>query len=188
MRKSLALSVLLIGIVASIATAQPVQWPISAGGNGHWYEKVSFTTTFYSWSESRDLAAGMSWNSMPGYLVTLTSAEENSWVWNNLSSPYGHYLGGYQLPDAPEPDVGWGWVTGEPWVYENWAHDEPNETVGGAADCLSFHGPTFPDATWDDAATYNIPVGGCHGFIVEYEPLPVPTETTTWGAIKSLYR
>jgi hypothetical protein len=32
----------------------------------------------------------------------------------------GPWIGGYQDSNASEPEGGWNWVTGEPWIYTNW--------------------------------------------------------------------
>jgi hypothetical protein len=48
--------------------------------------------------------------------MTITSQEEWNFAFANIpaQSYGGTVLGGYQLPDSPEPGV-WVWVTGEPW-------------------------------------------------------------------------
>ena len=42
-------------VVCSIAHAAAVQWPVSAGGNGHWYEAVSVPQGI-TWTDARDAA------------------------------------------------------------------------------------------------------------------------------------
>lgn len=106
--------------VANPAAAIPVQFPV----NGHYYEVVQ--PGELDWNQAR--AAAML---KGGYLATLTSAEENTFVWDLLAShnaslsrhsAYNRWfwLGGYQQHPAAEPADGWAWVTGEPWVYTNW--------------------------------------------------------------------
>jgi hypothetical protein len=102
-------------------SAQWTEWPVSAGGNGHLYLPVR-SETFISWSEAEQLARNAG-----GYLATITSADENAFVFGLVDSPEylppgnGPLLGGYQLPGSSEPAGGWAWVTGEPWDYANWA-------------------------------------------------------------------
>ena len=69
----------------------------------------------------------MSWNdaeayciSLGGHLVTITSAEENSFVQSLISK--STMIG---LSDAAEEGT-WEWVTGESITYTNWAKNEPN--------------------------------------------------------------
>jgi hypothetical protein len=66
-----------------------------------------------------------------GYLATITSEAENTFVTTQLGNTSGAWLGGEQLPDSPEPGGGWQWITGEPWVYTKWDGGEPNNSYGG---------------------------------------------------------
>ena len=68
-----------------------------------------------------------------GHLVTLTTADENDFIWNKLSgnkeqgTRYASYwLGGYQTDLTVEPLGHWGWVTGEDWTYKPWHPNKPN--------------------------------------------------------------
>ena len=65
-----------------------------------------------------------------GYLATITSAQENTFVHNLITAneywinvgvdSRGPWLGGYQPAGSLEPAGGWTWVTGEAFVYQNW--------------------------------------------------------------------
>ena len=80
-------------------------------------------------------------------MATLTSADENTWVLQNLplSEPKGYWIGGFQDAAAQEPNQGWQWITGEAWTYTNWTAGEPNDD--GDQDHLQF----YPSSgTWDD--------------------------------------
>jgi hypothetical protein len=91
-----------IGIVSQ-TFASPVQWPVSAGGNGHWYEAITADTpvrvsgtivvngvslTGYSggitWTEANAAATAKG-----GWLVDILSAAENAFVYN-LVNPTQH--------------------------------------------------------------------------------------------------
>ena len=124
--------------------------------NGHTYEYVS-TDGWVPWSE----AAGMA-EAMGGYLATLTSEEENQWVYDNvvvpanLASEHQAWLGGYR------ENVGdWKWVTGETWDYTKWGPGEPNN-AGGVEYGMTIH--RYNDATWNDEGAWQ---DGISGFIVE---------------------
>ena len=56
------------------------------------------------------------------------------------------------LLGATEPGGGWQWVTGEPWIYENWAARQPDQWNPGE-DYLHFFGwKSQKAATWNDIA------------------------------------
>lgn len=80
--------------------------------NGHRYKLI---TEEMSWTEAEAYCI-----SLGGYLVTITSAEENAFV-NSLISK-STMIG---LSDAAEEGA-WQWVTGESMTYTNWAKGEPN--------------------------------------------------------------
>ncbi len=98
----------------------PMQWRAEDGGNGHWYQ-VTQVKRGICWEQFRDQAVLLG-----GYLATSTSAAENAHIyryaiWHDAQTVPHTYLGGFQSPDACEPDCGWTWVTDEPWVYSSWA-------------------------------------------------------------------
>jgi hypothetical protein len=153
----------------SAATVQAV--PVYNPGNGHYYELV-MTGAPITWAASNAAAT-----SMGGYLATLTSAAEDSFVWSQYSSFLGDsagnvaYVGGYQPAGTGEPSAGWQWVTGEVWSYTNWAGGEPNDCCGGE-DFL--HLGWYSNGQWND-----IYEGGqTHNYIVEWNTNPVPEPGT----------
>lgn len=166
-------------LLATCAWAEPIQWTLSDGGNGHFYEAVSTPLT---WQEAQDYAYGRYWAGMRGHLVTLTSQEEQDWVWENLDSLHQFYLGGYQEPGSIEPGGGWRWVTNEPWEFSNWSPNEPNNSNGGE-ELLEFSGGH--DGFWNDIPDW----GQAQCFIVEYDQYEsVPMENVAWGSLKRVYR
>jgi hypothetical protein len=105
---------------ACVVGNYPVQWQAEDGGNGHWYQ-VTPVMRGICWEQFRDQAVLLG-----GYLATSTSAAENAHIyrhaiWHDAQTVPHTYLGGFQSPDACEPDCGWTWVTDEPWVYSSWA-------------------------------------------------------------------
>jgi formylglycine-generating enzyme required for sulfatase activity len=129
-----------LAVVSSLALSSgalaqnAVQWRVEDGGNGHWYQVVS-TTGPITWS-----AAKLASETMGGYLVTLTSADEEDHVWSIASAPsawvviqfvtVGPWLGGTQAASSSSPTDRWSWVTGEPWTYTSWLAGEPNDGCG----------------------------------------------------------
>ena len=114
-----------LALLGGIASAEPhsrVQWDVSDGGNGHWYEAV-YVPTYITWTAA-DAAA----RSAGGYLATITSESENEFAyslitddkfWHFKGNNNGPWIGGYQDRNAPgysEPGGGWRWVTDEPFA------------------------------------------------------------------------
>lgn len=168
-------------LVAPMGLGAPVQWTV----NGHWYEVVVETEPI-SWTDARDAAVARG-----GYLATLTSAEENQFVFEvACATPeawihpaewaQGPWLGGYQdrtAPDYTEPSGGWRWVTGEPWSYTSWLSGQPDNWLG-IEDYLLFWGLYVQTPTWNDLGS---PQTQICSYIVEYES--VDTEPPTISSV-----
>lgn len=159
----------LVGLQVS-AYAVPVLNP----NNLHYYERVDNTDV--NWEEAKLLAEGMTYMGMTGHLATITSAEENTWIVDNLggSLTLDHFLGGYR--ESGE----WNWVTGEVWDYTNWWPDEPNNS-GGIEYVLEFDDnegtPSIP-GFWNDYRNDKE-----IGFIVEYAAsVPEPSTLLLLGS------
>ena len=115
MLRQLILAAIVTALSWSSSAADPIQWPVSEGGNGHWYERVDQYGVH--WSEANTAASSHIWLGVSGHLATITSPEENAWIWDHLSHPVGRWLGGLQTPGSVEPAGGTTWITGEPWDY-----------------------------------------------------------------------
>jgi hypothetical protein len=139
------LTFLMVAAAPPAAHATPIQWTVSSGGNGHYYDVISVPAGI-SWTGAAAAAAAAG-----GYLATLTSAAEGTFVYNNLvnnaaywnqepgGSNLGPWLGGYQTSDnGSQPALNWTWVTGETWSYTNWHSGEPNNYTGILENYLSY--------------------------------------------------
>jgi VCBS repeat protein/HYDIN/CFA65/VesB family protein/lectin-like protein len=155
-------------------TAAP---PVYNPANGHWYQEVQGPGL--TWAQARDAAAALSYAGLPGHLVTLSSANENQFIANNVPNAQAgstHWIGGYQdhlAPDYSEPTGGWRWVTGEPWSFTCWNGGEPNNA--GGEDFLQW----FASGIWNDLpgrATIT-------GYLVEYEPFIPPLLSITFSPV-----
>jgi hypothetical protein len=152
------------------AWAQLVEWPVAQGGNGHFYEVVSAPSGI-TWGN-----ASLGATNRGGYLATITSAEENAFIFNIATqdatvwySGYGPWLGGIQPAGSAEPAGGWRWVTGEPFTYKNWAPVQPNNN--GNEDRIQFGGQADRSSMWNDISQSN--TNFTRGFVVEYDLPPV---------------
>ncbi|MEY9164644.1 hypothetical protein ABIE78_002763 [Sinorhizobium fredii] len=140
---------------------------------GHLYVAVLAHT---SWTRSKALAEAAG-----GHLVTLSTREENAFVYKLFSEDSrfvrigeqkeGPWIGLYQPPGSTEPAGGWQWVTGEPFRYKNWTRGQPNN-YDPDHDSALFHsyGKLEPKdeqrpLRWDDKPGRH----GTTGFIVEIE-------------------
>jgi len=175
------LATILVFLCASTSLATPIQWPSSAGGNNHYYDFVSAPNIL--WTDANAGAQSLTFAGLQGYLATITSSAENSFIFTNFSAAAGPFqegwLGGYQdtsAPDYSEPAGGWRWVTGETWSYTNWANNEP-DNVAGIQNYLR------GGSTWDDMANNptNPSVQYVAGYFVEYSA-PAP-EPASWLAL-----
>ena len=67
--------VFFVALFAGTAIADPVEWPIASGGNGHLYEAI--LTDPVTWDDTQTAAEAAG-----GYLATITSPEENAFVFS----------------------------------------------------------------------------------------------------------
>ena len=84
-----------------------------------------------------------------GGLAVISSQEENDWISNLVGGNYV-WIGLYQDLNSTyysEPDGGWGWVNGAPFVYENWASNSPNNVNNGT----EHHCQMYSNGLWNDA-------------------------------------
>lgn len=107
-------------------------------GTGHGYKRIDDPV---SWEDARLACEGMD-----GHLATISSQQENDFVYGNLAQGLetSIWLGG-----TDEKAEGlWEWITGEPWTYENWAAGQP-DNAGGSQHYLTFW--AGHNGKWDDA-------------------------------------
>ena len=149
----LALSVISVLSLVHMCQAAPVKWPVAYGGNGHSYLAIASEDPI-SWTDANEVA-----NLLGGHLVTITSAEENDFVFHLIDSDRywypsinlrGPWTGGYQLPGSSEPAGGWAWVTGEPFVYTYWEMGQPNNYQGLNENRIHFGNKRARVQTWND--------------------------------------
>ncbi len=144
----LALSFAVGGIFSTTSAAGWIEWSTSAGGNGHSYLPVRSESPV-TWLQAKELA-----HSAGGYLVSITSAGENAFVYNLISAPqywngeFGPLIGGIQTNSSIGAANGWSWVSGEAWEYTNWRGGQPDDG-GIPEDILHFWG----GPEWNDQST-----------------------------------
>lgn len=160
-------------------SADPLEWPVLEGGNGHFYELLDGVT----WRQADEASGSMWFNSHQGHLVTLANEEEENWIKEIFPAREFLFIGLYQPEGSLEPEGGWRWVTEEPVTYINWQGEEPNNGVAGE-DYAGINPAPFGLGGWVDiwdsytsAAIVEYDIGG-----------PIQSDTSNWGQVKNLYR
>jgi hypothetical protein len=178
-----------VAVLVSVGTTTAamgewLQWQVSDGGNGHFYQLVSAPAGI-NWNDANTAAEDLG-----GYLATITSAAENEFVYalaaddafwhrHNSTVSHGPWLGGLQLDGAAEPDGGWQWVTGEAFDYDNWYPGLPDDGATGSEfdeDRIHFwYRGSSRAPTWNDAAHWDTNI---YGFVAELAVAGVPEPST----------
>lgn len=147
---------------------------VSNPDNGHFYEFVTSPNT--SWTAAKAAAAARSYLGLTGYLCTITSAAEDTFIHNKLSSD--GWIGAQATPETTLPRV-WKWANGPEdgtsfcnhnsgstctainGAYMHWNGGEPNNAGGEGCGEIYFGN----GGSWND-----LPCGytGLGGYVVEY--------------------
>ena len=150
--------------------------------DGHYYEFIS--SQAIPWTAAKDIAEGMNYLGLQGYLATITNAAEAQ-LCGELSPGTG-WIGG---SDAQNEGV-WKWVTGPEegtvfWnggvngsapagMYSNWNNGEPNNSNNNE-DYAHITAPSIgPPGSWNDLKNNTAGQGvyEATGFVVEYGGMP----------------
>lgn len=149
---------------------------------GHYYEYVDVGSTI-TWSSAVSAAAARSLYGLQGYLVTITSAAENTFVTSQLQGE------GWLGASDSSTENDWEWVTGPEngtsfwsglWTgssvsgrYNNWASGEPNNA--GDEDYAQF----YLTGLWNDLPNS----AGITGYVVEYGGMEGDDSTLPVGVV-----
>jgi hypothetical protein len=167
-----------LAIGATPASAVVVEWTVASGGNGHFYEYVATPLTA---SQANAAAPLSTYNGLTGYLVTVTSADEEAFLTNSVSGAAG-WAGGsdaevegtWKWTQGPEAGTVF-WKDGVTLTYANWSPNEPNDNQGREDFLLIKHIPV-----WNDGQDVIDP----RPYYVEYSAAPVGPgvpEPATWA-------
>jgi hypothetical protein len=149
--------------------------------NGHYYEFIA--ADGISWTDAKAAAEARTLFGQTGYLATITSVEENGFVYSKLQGE--GWLGGQEIGGVNSGD--WRWVTGPealedngnglkfwdgnvggvaiPGVYQNWISGEPNNWNNNES---YLHMRT--SGQWNDfpLLSYTNQADRINGYVVEY--------------------
>jgi len=158
-------------VTAFSVQAAPIQW----AANGNYYEFIDGT---YTRASAEAAASASTYLGAQGYLATITSAGEQSFLFDNWNSAEADFwIGGSDASTEGQ----WAWVTGPEagtvfydagttLTYSAWVGGEPNDFVAGE-DFLVFGWNSA--GQWNDIGQPQFP-NWTAGYIVEYGSASVP--------------
>ncbi|MDM8530354.1 Ig-like domain-containing protein [Anaerolineales bacterium HSG25] len=157
---------------------------IAYADNGHFYEYVA--SNGITWYDAKETASGSRLYGLKGYLGTMTSEGENSFVQEKVSG-YA-WIGG----SDEESEGTWKWVTGPEagttfWQGEEdgspvdgnftaWKNKEPNNDHNTGEHHLHF----YDDKEWND---FYYDDSSIKGYVVEYGSMPNDPELNLTGQV-----
>ena len=134
---------LLLVMTSGVTLAHSKRFSFS--DNGHVYQRFDGDITWNS--------AKAACEQRQGHLATLTSEEENQFVYDKLLDANSGAVGNrYIIGLYESPEYQWNWVTGERWDYNNWASGQPSNSYasyGNVSDRYQNIGTTSADQ-WQD--------------------------------------
>lgn len=111
--------------------------------------------------------------SLGGYLATITSAEEDAFVYRYLTENYEYESAYFGFSDHEQEGV-WKWVTGEPVSYTNWGGTrEPNGENPNEDYAMYYY--KYDDGGWNDGDFGGRTVNSGRVFICEWDVSPTET-------------
>lgn len=143
--------------------------------NGHYYYLYDFTglapAEKNTWENALAYCQGVN-----GYLATITSPEENEFVYNYMKKR-GYASAYFGLTDNGTEGT-WTWCNGEALNYTNWASGEPN---GGTGENYALFYYKYSDGTWNDGDFVDRATRSGEGpaFICEWGEYEVGGQETT---------
>lgn len=162
--------------ISVAATVNPVGYFYN-GVNGHFYRPISTTATY---TNAKTLASQQTFKGQQGYLVTITSASEDQFIFNNV--PQSNIW--FALSDAASearwtidagPEAGTlikinnGQTNGNiPGQYNNWAPGEPNDS--GNED--------YAVTKWNGSQWNDLPNNFNNPYVVEFGTWTNPDDAT----------
>lgn len=138
------------GLYSIVSLASEYEYTIPEDAvefNGHYYKLYDFNMP---WEEAEDYC-----ESVGGYLATITSPEENQFLYDYIIS-LGYESAYFGLTDKENEDV-WQWVTGEDYIYSNWHSGEPNNERENEDYGMFYY--KYRDGTWNDGGFNTVNAG-----------------------------
>jgi len=146
--------------------------------NGHFYRPIS---TGANYSNAITLSANQTFKGQTGYLVTITSADEDAFIFNNVPQANIWFAlddraieGRWVISAGPEVgtllNIGNYNANPQPNTYRNWAGGEPNDWGGNEDAAVTKWGG---GSQWNDLSTANV-----NPYVVEFGTWTNPDDQT----------
>lgn len=158
------------------ANAENVAQHIPEGAGeyaGHSYYAFNMDS-IDTWEEAEEYC-----ESLGGHLATITSAEEDAFVYQYMRENFSYESAYFGLTDAGHEGE-WMWVTGEPVSYTNWENGEPNNGIENTDQYPENYGLyyyDFSNGKWNDGDFGVYTYRGGTAFICEWENKPETSKT-----------
>ena len=127
--------------------------------NGHLYYVYNLDTVS-TWNEAKQYCENQG-----GYLATITSPEENEFVYSYLKNNFGYESAYFGFTDQDEEGI-WVWDNGEVSSYTNWHSGEPNGENPNEDFAMFYY--KYSDGTWNDGDFGKRTVNSGVAFICEW--------------------
>lgn len=167
---------------ASAQTDQLVQWTTASGGNGHWYRYINSGNIIqgFAFETARTAAEASTYDGLQGYLATVTSSAEQSFI--NEAFSYLFAFGGVSTAWLGASDAAvegeWRWLggpeAGQLTSYTNWLPGHPINGSGFEGYDQMVQYIQAGSSTTYGWATLG-PTDAALGYIIEYGNGPVTT-------------
>jgi len=152
------------------------------GTNGHFYRPITATNERTTYTNARARSLLTTFKGQTGYLVTITSADEDAFIFANVPATNVWFAATDEVVDGrwvidAGPERGTvmktsnGHATGNiPGVYNNWAWNEPNGANGSE---------NYAVAKWNGAANWNdLSNHWSNPYVIEYGTWTNPDDAT----------
>ena len=141
-------------------TAEQTGIPADAAEfNGHHYYVYNLDE-ITTWKEAKEYC-----ESKGGYLATITSREENDFVYSYLKNNFDYESAYFGFTDQEEEGV-WVWDNGESGTFTNWHAGEPNDENPNEDYAMYYY--KYSDGTWNDGDFGDQTVNSGRVFICEW--------------------
>lgn len=135
--------------------------------DGHYYYVYNLDTVT-TWEEAKEYC-----ESQGGYLATITSQEEDEFVYAYLRNNFDYESAYFGFTDRDEEGT-WVWDNGEVSSYTNWHSGEPNSENPNEDFAMYYY--KYSDGSWNDGDFGNRTVNSGRVFICEWGEYEVETQ------------
>ena len=152
------------------------------GTNGHFYRPMTLTNERTTYTNARARSLLTTFKGQTGYLVTITSADEDAFIFANVPATNVWFAatdevvdGRWVIDAGPERGTVMKTQNGQlngniPGVYNNWAPGEPNGSNGSE---------NYAVAKWNGAASWNdLSNNWSNPYVIEYGTWTNPDDAT----------